>query len=551
MKKRVMSILLIATMVFGLVACGAKEKGDKDVKTEASTEKATGEKELKIQLGASPETLDPALNVVITGGNILLQSFECLLVVDKNGELQPGQAEKWKVSDDGLTWTFYLRDGLKWSDGSELTAKDFEYSWKRMCDPEVAAPYGQTVLGMVKGFDEATAGNVDALGVTAKDDKTLVVELNQICTYFGSLASFISLCPVQKETIEKNGDKWATEAETLVSNGPYYFTEIVPDSHITMSKNPNYWNADAVKLDKLTFALLDDPNTAFAAYEAGEIEMVKSIPTEEVGNLQERDDFYREPLIGTYFVNLNVSRAPFDNEKVRQALSLAVDRKYVANTLFEGTYTPASSMIGPGWKDADGKDFKENANGGKPYIDVEDHKGNLEKAKALLAEAGYPNGEGFPEIGYATTASGYNKVLAEYLQQAWAELGINLRLDIIESPSLMAAVDEGNYDTSRNGWVGDYPDPSNMLEIFYSTNGNNQGRYVNSNYDAAIDVARATTDLNKRSEALHNAEDILMNEAACIPVAYFNDFWLQTDKVKDVWHSACGFWHFENADIAE
>lgn len=462
-----------------------------------------------------------------------------------------GQAEKWKVSDDGLTWTFYLRDGLKWSDGSELTAKDFEYSWKRMCDPEVAAPYGQTVLGMVKGFDEATAGNVDALGVTAKDDKTLVVELNQICTYFGSLASFISLCPVQKETIEKNGDKWATEAETLVSNGPYYFTEIVPDSHITMSKNPNYWNADAVKLDKLTFALLDDPNTAFAAYEAGEIEMVKSIPTEEVGNLQERDDFYREPLIGTYFVNLNVSRAPFDNEKVRQALSLAVDRKYVANTLFEGTYTPASSMIGPGWKDADGKDFKENANGGKPYIDVEDHKGNLEKAKALLAEAGYPNGEGFPEIGYATTASGYNKVLAEYLQQAWAELGINLRLDIIESPSLMAAVDEGNYDTSRNGWVGDYPDPSNMLEIFYSTNGNNQGRYVNSNYDAAIDVARTTTDLNKRSEALHNAEDILMNEAACIPVAYFNDFWLQTDKVKDVWHSACGFWHFENADIAE
>lgn len=545
MKKRIMSIMLIVVMVLGLVACGSKETGKKEPSSEAK------EKELKIQLGASPDTLDPALNVMITGGNLLLQSFECLLIVDENGELQPGQAEKWEVSEDGLTWTFHLRDGLKWSDGSELTAKDFEYSWKRMCDPKVAAPYGQTVLGMVKGFDEAVAGDLDALAVTAKDDKTLVVELKQICTYFGNLAAFISLCPVQQETIEKNGDKWATEADSLVSNGPFYITDIKSNSHITMSKNPNYWNADTVKLDKLTFELIDDPNAALMAYESGEIDMVKSIPTEEVGKLGDRDDFYRAPIIGTYFVNLNVSKAPFDNMKVRQALSLAVDREYVAGTLMEGTYTPASSFVGPGWKDFDGKDFTENANGGKPYIDVKNHKQNLEKAKALLAEAGYPNGEGFPEIGYATSATGYNKVLAEYLQQAWAELGINLRLDIGESSSVSSAVGEGNYDTSRNGWVGDYPDPSNILELLHSTNGNNQGKYVNPEYDAAIEAARLTTDVTKRSEALHKAEDILMNEAACIPVAYFNDFWLQRDNVKGVWHSACGYWHFENADIVE
>lgn len=546
MKKKVISMLLVAAMVLGLVACGSKDSGDTGSKSDAS-----GEKELKVQIGPNPETMDPALNSAVDGGNMLLEAFECLLIVDENGELQPGQAESWETSDDQLTWTFHLRDGLKWSDGSDLTANDFVYSWKRVCDPNVAAPYAETVLGMVKGYDEAIAGDLDALAVSAPDDKTLVVELNNICTYFGSLAAFATLSPVQEATVEANGDGWATSADTYVSNGPFYMTDWVSGSHITFSKNPNYWNADAIKLDKLTFALIEDSNAAYSAYQSGELLMIKDVPTEEIPSLEGQDDYYVDPIIGTYYLSLNLNREPFNNTKVRQALSLAIDRNYVAETLMQGTYTAATSFMGPGWVDTDGSDFQENANDGKPYIDNDNFEANLEQAKALLAEAGYPNGEGLPQITYSTNDTGYHKVVAEYLQQAWAELGVDLKVETVEWASFTPMRRNGDYDSSRNGWVGDYTDPSNMLELLYSTNGNNDGKYNNPEFDAAIDESRATADPEARSAALHKAEDIMMEDMACIPVAYYNDFWLQSDKITGMWHSANGYWHFEYADIVE
>ena len=221
MKKRVLALLLAATMVFGLAACGGSDSGDTadnatvtddagtddaadaedtdaaqtddaaDTETEADTTTAsTGEKILSVQVGPNPETIDPALNSAVDGGNMLLHSFECLLAVDQDGKLIPGQAESWETSEDGLTWTFHLRDGLKWSDGSDLTANDFVYSWKRVCDPMVAAPYAETVLGMVEGYEAAIGGDLDALQVVAQDDKTLVVTLNAPCSFFGSLAAF-------------------------------------------------------------------------------------------------------------------------------------------------------------------------------------------------------------------------------------------------------------------------------------------------------------------------------------------------------------------------
>lgn len=211
-----------------------------------------------------------------------MHSFECLLAVDEDGQLIPGQAESWEVSEDGLTWTFHLRDGLKWSDSSDLTAKDFEYSWKRVCDPMVAAPYAETVLGMVAGFNEAIGGDLDALQVVAQDDKTLVVTLANPCSYFGSLAAFATLSPVQQATVEANGDAWAVAAETYICNGPFYISEWVPGSHILMSKNPNYWNADAIKLDGIKWNLIEDDNAALSAYQTGEVLMIKSVPAEEI-----------------------------------------------------------------------------------------------------------------------------------------------------------------------------------------------------------------------------------------------------------------------------
>lgn len=541
MAKKLITLVLSACMVFSLVACGSEA-------TNGSTN--ASEKVLSVQIGPDPETVDPALNSAVDGGNMILHSFECLLVVDESGNLAPGQAESWETSEDGLTWTFHLRDGLKWSDGSALTANDFVYSWKRVCDPLVAAPYAETVLGMVKGYEEAIAGNLDALAVTATDDKTLVVELSNPCSYFGSLAAFATLSPVQQATIEKNGDAWATAPETYVSNGSFYVTEWVPGSHIIMSKNPNYWNADAVKLDKIKFLLMEDSNAAYGAYQTGEALFIKDVPTEEIPSLKGNGDFHVEPIIGTYYVSLNLDREAFQDAKVRQALSLAVDREYVAGTLMQGTYSAAYNFMGPGWIDGDGSDFFSNANGGSTYISS-DYEANLAKAKELMAEAGYPNGEGYPTITYVSNDSGYHKVVAEYLQQAWGELGITLNVEMVEWSSFTPMRRNGEYDVARNGWVGDYSDPSNMIELFYSTNGNNDGKVNIAEFDAAIDLSRTTLDTTERFAALHEAEDIIMEQAACIPVAYYNDFWLQSEKITGMWHSAYGYWHFMYADIAE
>lgn len=442
MKKRALALILTAAMVLGLTACGGSSNGTTEsagdgqtAGTEAEAEApaaATGEKILSVQVGPDPETIDPALNSAVDGGNMLLHSFECLLAMDENGQLIPGQAESYEVSEDGLTWTFHLREGLKWSDGSDLNANDFVYSWKRVCDPMVAAPYAETVLSMVEGYEKAIEGDLDALQVVASDDNTLVVTLNAPCSYFGSLAAFATLSPVQQATVEANGDAWATSAETYISNGPFYVSEWVPGSYIMMTKNPYYWNADAIKLDGIKWNLIEDSNAAYSAYQTGEVLMIKSVPTEEIPSLKDSADFYVDSNIGTYYLSVNLERDAFKDAKVRKALSLAIDREYVANTLMQGTYSPAGSFIGAGWIDMDGKQFKDNANGGKSYIDVTNYEANLEEAKQLLADAGYPNGEGFPTITYTTNDAGYHKVVAEYLQQEWAKLGIDLQVDIVE-----------------------------------------------------------------------------------------------------------------------
>ena len=569
MKKKVLALILTAAMVVGLAACGGSTSNDAASTTDETTTESsdnqtgdettdateatasTGEKILSVQVGPDPETIDPALNSAVDGGNMLLHSFECLLAVDENGQLVPGQAESWETSEDGLTWTFHLRDGLKWSDGSDLTANDFVYSWKRVCDPMVAAPYAETVLSMVEGYDKAIEGDLDALQVAAQDDNTLVVTLNAPCSYFGSLAAFATLSPVQEATVEANGDAWATSAETYISNGPFYVSEWVPGSYIMMTKNPYYWNADAIKLDGIKWNLIEDSNAAYSAYQTGEVLMIKDVPTEEIPSLKDNADFHVDPIIGTYYISMNLERDAFKDARVRKALSLAIDRDYVANTLMQGTYSPADNFMGPGWIDMDGKQFKDNANGGQSYIDVNNYEADLEEAKQLLADAGYPDGEGFPTISYTTNDAGYHKVVAEYVQQAWAQLGIDLQVDIVEWASFTPMRRNGDFDIARNGWVGDYTDPSNMLELFYSTNGNNDGKFNNADFDAAIDLSRTTLDSAERSKALHTAEDILMEETGCIPIAYYNDFWLQSEKITGSWHSPNGFWYFMYADITE
>ena len=541
--KKMLAIFLSAALfVTAFAGCGKK--------------KADG---ITVQIGPNPETLDPALNSAVDGGNMLITLFETLLIIDQDNKVQPGQAEKYEVSPDGLTWTFTMRDGLKWSDGTELNAKDFEYTFKRIADTNVAAPYAETVIGMIEGYKDAIdSKNPEKLNVKASEDgKTLTIKLAYPCSYFDKIVAFGTMSPVQKATVEKNGDSWATKPETYVCNGPYTITEWTPSEKIVCKKNENYkggWDSSKIVNDKLTFLLLEDSSASYTAYTGGTAQLIKDVPTEEIPTLKKdkKDEFNVDPILGTYYLSMNLNKAPFNNKNVRKALSLAIDRDYVANTVMQGTYTPAYNYVGTGVDDVDPGKFLENskaANGGKTYIS-EDYKANLEEAKKALAEAGYPEGKGFPTITYSTNDAGYHKALAEYLQQVYKDLGITMNIDIVDWSSFTPKRRAGEYEMARNGWVMDYNDASNMIELFTSTNGNNDGKYNNPAFDKAMNDSKVA-DKTAHFAALHEAEKIVSEDYGFIPVAYYNDFWLQSTSLKGTWHSPYGYWYLQYAYIAD
>lgn len=541
--KKMLAIFLSAALfVTAFAGCGKK--------------KADG---ITVQIGPNPETLDPALNSAVDGGNMLITLFETLLIIDQDNKVQPGQAEKYEVSPDGLTWTFTMRDGLKWSDGTDLNAKDFEYTFKRIADTNVAAPYAETVIGMIEGYKEAIdSKNPEKLNVKASDDgKTLTIKLAYPCSYFDKIVAFGTMSPVQKATVEKNGDSWATKPETYVCNGPYTITEWTPSEKIVCKKNENYkggWDSSKIVNDKLTFLLLEDSSASYTAYTGGTAQLIKDVPTEEIPTLKKdkKDEFNVDPILGTYYLSMNLNKAPFNNKNVRKALSLAIDRDYVANTVMQGTYTPAYNYVGTGVDDVETGKFLENskaANGGKTYIS-EDYKANLEEAKKALAEAGYPEGKGFPTITYSTNDAGYHKAVAEYLQQVYKDLGITMNIDIVDWSSFTPKRRAGEYEMARNGWIMDYNDASNMIELFVSSNGNNDGKYNNPAFDKAMNDSKVA-DKTAHFAALHEAEKIVSEDYGFIPVAYYNDFWLQSTSLKGTWHSPYGYWYLQYAYLAD
>lgn len=559
-RRNFLKVAGVSAAALGLAACGGSKSGSTATSgsTAGSTAGGVNTAGFTVQYGSNPETLDPALNSAIDGANTIITIFEPLLLINENNEVIGGQAESWETSEDGLTWTFTMRDGLKWSDGTDLNAKDFEYSFKRMVDPNTAAPYAETCLGMIDGFEEAAGfpdadgnptaePNPDALNVKASDDgKTLTIVLSYPCSYFDKMAAFATMSPVQQATVEANGDAWCTSPDTFVSNGPYMITDWTPSERIVLTKNPNYvggWDSSKIVSDTITLLLLEDSSASYAAYNSGEAVLVKDVPTDEIPSLTKAEDggdFYVDTILGTYYVSLNLQRDAFKDAKVRKALSLAIDRDYVANTIMQGTYSAADSIVGPGIVDESGY-FHDNGNA--PYISA-DYEANLAEAKKLLEEAGYPNGEGYPTIEYSTNDAGYHVPLAEYLQQAWGDLGITLTINKMEWSSFTPARRAGEYDVARNGWVMDYNDPSNMLDLFCSGNGNNDGKYANPDFDAAIDASRVA-DSAEHFAQLHKAEDILMEDMGCLPIAYYNDYWLQSPTLKGTWHSPYGYWYLQ------
>ena len=555
--KRVFSLLLVVVMVVGLFAGCAPKADDTTTPatTAAATEAATTEpapaevsQVLKWNVGADPKTIDPTLNGASDGGDVINQTFEAL-TREKSGVVYPGIAESWEVSEDGLTIVFKLRES-KWSDGSPLTANDFVYSWKRGMDPATASEYSWIweYTNVVGAYEAVNGESLDAVGVTALDDSTLEVKLSTPTDYIVSLLSFYHFMPVKQSSVEAKADgAWAKDPATAVSNGPFVLTSYEIGSGLTLEKNPNYWNAENVKLEKIEAVFIDEASTAYQAYQANELYFIPDVPAAEIPRLIAEDpEFYVYPLLGTYYYNFNLNLDIFKDAKVRRAFNLAIDRELITETLGAGQI-PAAGFVPPGFLDADGNDFAEKA--GNYGIPTDLSK--VDEAKALLAEAGYPDGVGFPEFTIMYNTSEAHKMVAEMVQeQLKTNLGINTKLENQEWAVFQDTRKEGNYEVSRGGWLTDYMDPSGLLSIFTSQNAYNDPKFNNAEYDELLS-ASSKTGGKEHFDVLYQAQDILMNELPIIPVYHYSDFMLAKDALVGWDRSVLGTIDFSGAYINE
>lgn len=552
MKKRLSLLLAGVMLVMSLAACGEKTSSAASTGTESgttSTAKTGSGNQLVIQMGPNPATLDPGLMQAVDAANTTLQMFSNLLTYDENENLIPEEAVALpEVSEDGLTYTFTLRDGLKWSDGTPHTAADYEYSWKRVANPETASPYAE-LMAVIAGYDEAMAGNPDALQVKAIDDTTLEVTLKNEASYFPNLVAHGTYSPVQQATIEANGEKWATSADTYISNGPFKMTEFVRGQYILMEKNENYWNADAIQLDSLKFLLMENDAASLTAFQNGTAQFVRSLPSDEINKLKGTDEFHQDAKQSISYTIYNLENENLKDANVRKALDLAMNREYLADTTMQGTAEAAVSMIPHGVPNTvDGTSFFDEAqklNGGEPLVSVTP---NIEEAKALLKEAGFDESNPL-KLVYATNKASYNIPIAEALQQQWKQIGVELTIKETEWAALQADRNAGDFEISRGGWSNDYPDATSILDLFYSTNGNNDSNYDNAVYDKLIDDAKATDDIDERASLLHQAEQMLIDETVVSPVVYSTDTYLMDTSVKGVYHSSLGYFYFMYATV--
>lgn len=540
MKKNT-TLLVILVLIFSLflTACGNQPGNANNQSTAAasgdSTAAANVLETLTVNVGPDPDTIDPALNSSVDGATLIIHGFEGLMTLDKDGVPIQGQAESYDVSDDKKVYTFHLRNDLKWSDGTPLKASDFVYSWNRAISPDTAADYSY-MFDVIDGFD---AGK---LNVTAPDDKTLVVTLKNAVPYFLELTAFPTYSPVRQDLIEANGDKWATDVKTYIGNGPYKMTEWVPGSHILYQKNENYWDYKNLGSEKIKFVLMEDDNAILNAYKQEEILFADQMPNDEIDAWRDKPDFHLEGQLGTYYVSFNVKKAPLDNPKVRKALTLAIDRDWIVKNVGKSGQVPAGAFVSTGLSDADSaKQFRDI---GGDYYDPIAYEKNLEEAKKLLAEAGYPDGKGFPNMEYLYNEGTAHQQIGEALQDMWKKIGVNVTLVSQEWNTFLNTRKNGEYFIARNGWLSDYNDPISMLDMWITGGGNNDAQWSNTDYDALIAKVKASSDPSERFKLMHQAEDIIFAESMLAPIYYYVDLYLLNSKIQGFWASPLGYKYF-------
>lgn len=519
--KRKLAIFLSLTLILTILLSGCGG-GDTD----------KGKKILRTNNSSEPGSLDPALAQGTHESWILDHIFEGLMKRDEKGNIVPGMAKEYKLADDDVTYTFVLRDDIKWSNGDPVTAYDFEYSWKRALDPEMAANYAYQFF-YIKNGEAYNSGkaNRDDVAVKALDDKTLQVVLEQPAPYFVELTAFYSLFPVNQKVVESNPN-WAKDPSTYVSNGPFQLKTWEHKSKITIEKNPNYYNADKVKLDGIEFSILEDENTAWQKYQGGEYDFLSPLPQAVVAqlNAEKNEELVIGSDLATYYYNFNTAAKPFNNAKVRQALSMAIDRQTIVDKVAQGGQIPAQGVVCFDIPDENGRDFRDVA-------------GNLIKedpveAKNLLEEGLAEEGMTIADMNQFSilynTQEGHKKI-AQAIQEMWRNnLGIEVQLENVEFQVKLDREKAGDYFISRAGWVGDYVDPMTFMDLFVTDGPYNDSGFSNAEYDELIKTAKSTADQKIRFESMHQGEKILMENMPIAPIYHYTKPYAQKSYVTGV-----------------
>jgi oligopeptide transport system substrate-binding protein len=468
--------------------------------------------DLVVLNGAEPESIDPAEITGQLDGRVAYALFEGLLHFDRFGHPQPGIAQSWEISPDRRIYTFHLRPEAKWSNGDPVTANDFVASWKRALLPETASEYAYIFFPIqnAEAFNERTIKDFSAVGVKALDRQTLQVELDNPTPYFLDLCCFMSYLPVHLPSIQKYGDDWI-KPDKLVNNGPFLLKEWKLNYRMRLEKNPDFWDAKNVRLQTIDLLPVENAITAYNFYASKVADLILDkglTPPSLIPELKAREDFHAAPFLGDYFIRFNVTRKAFSDPRVRQAFAMVIDRERIVRKITQAGEPPAYSFTPPGTAG----DYQPPRMFGL----------DPERARALLAEAGYPAGKGFPIVSYLYDNKKLNEDIAVEIQSMISqELGIHVELVKQEWKVYLNSTNRLDYDFCRSSWIGDYNDPNSFLECFISNGGNNRTGWSNPNYDALIAAAAKESDPQARLKILARAEDILLNQGTPICPLYF------------------------------
>ncbi|PGL73126.1 peptide ABC transporter substrate-binding protein [Bacillus sp. AFS055030] len=522
MKKNAFILISILIFILGLAGCGSnstsstEEKGN-DIKQEIVT-----------NLAGEPYTLDPAFASDTTSFWVIDNLYEGLYRYDKKGNVVKGVASNVDVSKDGKTYTFTIRDGLKWSNGDDLTANDFEYAWKRVLNPKTAA-YDPSSFYYIKGAEEYNTGkgSIESVGIKATDSKTLVIELKTPIEFFPKVLLGQAFLPVNQNVVEGNKN-WAAEAKTIVTNGAYTLSSWKHNNQLTIEKSNAYWDRKNISINKVQFKMVADATTEYQMLKSNELDFVKNLQTEAIEQEKNSPEYVNSKQFSVYTYSFNVNEKPFTNSKIRRAFAEAIDREAITKNISKGGEEPAYGYVPFGVKSPSGKDFRNEAN--KYY------QFDKEEAKKLLSEGLKEEGwSKLPEVTLKYNSEGNHKKIAEALQEMFKEnLGVKVKLENQEWKTYIDTFKQKNFQLARMGWGGDFLDPYPVLNLYSKNSSSNFTNWSNLKFDQLLEKSLIEQDEEKRYKLLHEAEDVLMGDMPIIPIYFSSQNSLVKKNIKGI-----------------